>query len=92
MQNALHFVGFVHPAQAHDPNYDRAVRLFGVPDFVHRRYDWRAKAEIMPGDVAVFAKHIDPDAPATHAFDDSEAMQKPHGTYSKVALLLDVKV
>lgn len=47
--SALHFVGF------RDERYHAAVRAFGPPDFYHRRWDARARAEIVPGDVAVFA-------------------------------------
>lgn len=91
MRNALHFVGFVHPAQAHSADYDRAVRMFGVPDFVHRRNDARAQAEIMPGDVAIYARGVDPDKVAPHAFDDSAVMQEAHSCYSKCALLIDIE-
>jgi hypothetical protein len=53
---ALHFVGFrgdeVHSAR----------RVCGEPDFWHRTWDVRARDEVMPWDVAVFAKY-DPAAP-----------------------------
>lgn len=50
MTGALHFVGF------RGREYLSAVRVFGLPDFIHIRWDRIARAEIMPGDVAVFAK------------------------------------
>jgi hypothetical protein len=50
---ALHFVGFTDTDR-----YDRAVRHFGEPDFVHRSWDHRAASEIGPNDVAVFASTI----------------------------------
>jgi hypothetical protein len=45
----LHFVGFK------DDRYWNAVKIFGRPDFYHRIWDVRARQEIVPGDVAVFA-------------------------------------
>jgi hypothetical protein len=45
----LHFVGFK------DDRWWNAIRVFGRPDFVHPGWDIRAKREIMPGDVIVFA-------------------------------------
>lgn len=47
---ALHFVGFK------DDRYWNAVKVFGVPDVVHRIWDERARQEIAPGDVAIFAE------------------------------------
>lgn len=46
---ALHFVWF------RGDEYSRAVRVFGVPDFIHIGYDRRARREIMPDDTVVFA-------------------------------------
>ena len=46
----LHFVGFK------DDRYWSAVKVFGLPDFYHRVFDVRAKQEIVPGDVAIFAE------------------------------------
>ena len=66
MLNALHFVAFRCPMQ-----WDRAARLFGQPDIVHRVWDFRAKAEIMPGDVAVFARGTADDPPSLYTYDDS---------------------
>jgi hypothetical protein len=69
MNNALHFVGFK------DDRVRNAMRVFGLPDFWHRHWDYRAWCEVMPGDVVVFAS-----GPWTQpvrsggAFDDS-AMQ-----------------
>ncbi len=45
----IHFVGFK------GDEYNRAITVFGPPDFVHRLYDDRAKVEIMATDIAVFA-------------------------------------
>ncbi len=47
---ALHFVGF------RDDRWRNAVRVFGRPDFVHPRWDLRARREIAEGDTVVFAE------------------------------------
>ena len=65
---ALHFVGFK------DDRVRGAIRVFGLPDFWHRRWDYRAMAEMAEGDVAVFADGDEYSPPNKHAFDDS-AMQ-----------------
>ena len=66
----VHFIGF-------DPSdtmkWQRAVAIFGPPDFVHRVWDVRAASggERAPQDVIVFAKGTDADPPRVHVFDDS---------------------
>lgn len=50
---ALHFVRF---PDAYGPHYQNAVRVFGLPDFMHRLWDQRARREIAEGDIIVFAK------------------------------------
>ena len=45
----VHFVGFK------DDRYWSAVSVFGLPDFYHRIWDMRARQEVVPGDVAIFA-------------------------------------
>ena len=47
--NCVHFVGF------RDDRYINAVRVFGRPDFVHPRWDERARREIADGDTVIFA-------------------------------------
>lgn len=44
---AVHFVGF------RGEEYRSAVRVFGLPDFVHRVWDGRALQDISAGDVVV---------------------------------------
>ena len=66
MKGALHFVGF-----SQNDNFRNAAKVFGKPDFIHRVWDHRAKAEVVPGDVAVFAVGNDSDKPRLHAYDDS---------------------
>lgn len=46
---ALHFVGFK------DDRVWNALRVFGRPDFWHRIWDSRARQEVVPGDIAIFA-------------------------------------
>ncbi len=50
MDYAVHFVGF------RGEEYNRAKRVWGEPDFIHRGWDKRARREIMDGDTVLFAK------------------------------------
>lgn len=50
---ALHFVRF---DDAFCQQFQNAVRIFGAPDFLHRKWDQRARREIAEGDTIVFAK------------------------------------
>ena len=61
---ALHFVGF------RGDEYGRAVRIFGVPDFIHIGWDRWARQEVMAGDIAVFATGTAEDEPSAHSFPD----------------------
>lgn len=63
---AVHFVGF------RGEEFWSAVRVWGFPDIVHRVWDYRAQAEIAPGDVAVFAKYHPSQTPSEFSFNDSE--------------------
>ncbi len=45
----VHYVGFP------DDRYWNAYRIFGGPRFIHRRWDHRARRDISPGDVVIFA-------------------------------------
>lgn len=63
-RRCLHFVGF------RDDRYWNAVRVFGLPDFIHRRWDMRAQREIAPGDVIVFATGDETTPPARVSGDD----------------------
>ncbi len=47
---ALHFVGF------RGEEYWSAVRVWGLPDFVHRWWDKRARREIAAQDTVIFAQ------------------------------------
>lgn len=70
----MHFVWFADPRYEIDERYERAVRFFGPPDFVHRWWDRRAWQEIELGDVVVFAKGTERDAFTPFSFNDSERL------------------
>lgn len=58
IKSALHFVGF------RGEEYISAVRVWGKPGFIHRRWDQRAKREIHPSDTIIFAKGDEYDEPS----------------------------
>lgn len=60
----VHFVGF------RGDEYNRAVLVFGQPDFVHRGWDQRAKREIHSSDTVVFDSG-DGSVVSKYNFDDS---------------------
>ena len=67
----VHFVGF------RDDSYNRAIAVFGQPHFVHRFWDQRAKGDVAPDDIVVFARTKDwlrfvNDTPSEYSFNDSE--------------------
>lgn len=63
--SCTHFVGFK------DDNFNRAIQVFGRPDFIHRQWDGRAKSMIADCDRVVFAKGTEQDVPNMYSFDDS---------------------
>lgn len=64
MQATVHFIGF------EDDRYWNAVRVFGLPHFIHRRWDRRARRDIAEGDIVVFAKGSERDEPSPFNGDD----------------------
>jgi hypothetical protein len=62
----VHFVGF------RDDRFWNAVRVFGRPDFIHRRWDQRARREITSGDTIVFATGDERQPPARFNAPDIE--------------------
>ena len=47
---ALHFVNF------RGDEYWSGIRIWGLPDFIHRSYDRRCLDDVAPGDMIVFAQ------------------------------------
>jgi hypothetical protein len=67
MKAAVHFVRF----KPFDQRYWNAVRVFGPPDFMHRRWDHRAQREIADYDTIIYAKGDEAQPIAPNAWDDS---------------------
>ena len=65
MNLCTHFVGF------RGDEYHNAVKTFGAPDFIHRFFDPRAKAEFMEGDRVIFANETE-NKFTIFSFDDSK--------------------
>lgn len=62
---AVHFIGF------RGDEFWSAVRIWGRPGFIHRKWDLRAQRDIDPeGDVVVFARGTDADLPSLRSGDD----------------------
>lgn len=61
---AVHFVGF------RGEEYWSAVKAFGRPHFIHRRWDLRAQRDIHPDDLVVFAKGDENQEPSRISGDD----------------------
>lgn len=60
----VHFVAF------EDDRWWNAVRIFGKPDFIHPKWDMRAKREIGDEDIVVFAEGTEHDEPRKHNAED----------------------
>lgn len=71
MRSMVHFVGF------RGDEYNRARRIW-TPDFIHPRWDIRARREIADGDIIVFAEGDDRQKPSRfNAPDFVEAKDTP---------------
>ena len=66
MNPALHYVGF------RADEYWSAVRIWGRPTFIHRRWDQRARREIADGDTIIFATGSEADEPSRFNGSDIE--------------------
>ena len=64
MRGCTHFVGF------RGEEYWSAVRIWGRPHVIHRRWDRRARREIGDEDVVVFAAGDDTQEPPAWNADD----------------------
>ena len=62
---AVHFVGF------RGDEFNRAMAIFGPPDFVHRYLDRRMMDDVAPWDTVVFANGAERRF-HEHTFNDSE--------------------
>jgi hypothetical protein len=60
----VHFVGF------RDDRYWNAVRIWGLPHYIHRGWDLRAQREIGPKDTVVFATGDEYVQPRRRSFAD----------------------
>ncbi len=71
--NMLHFVGFRDGSQLW-----RAMQIFGIPDFIHIKWDSRAAfgGERDDSDIFIFAQGtIDSDPDMVHTVDDSSVTE-----------------
>jgi len=64
MRPALHFVAF------RGEEYWSAVKVWGRPGFIHRRWDLRALRDIADEDIVIFAAGTAEDPPAEKNGDD----------------------
>lgn len=65
----LHFVGFK------DDRYWNAVKAFGRPHYIHRGWDLRARRELAPDDMIVFADGPHDQQPRIKSY--SDILDKP---------------
>lgn len=68
VRGIVHFIGF------RGDEFTRAQKIWGKPDFIHRNWDERARQEIAPGDIAVFAQGNETSPCNPYAFNDSAVM------------------
>lgn len=69
VSEAVHFIGF------RGDEYLRAIRVFGPPDFIHIRWDRRARRELAAFDTVVFATGTDADEPSR--FNAPDIIEEP---------------
>jgi hypothetical protein len=61
---AVHYVGF------RDDRYWSAFRIWGGPRFIHRGWDLRARRDVGPDDVVIFAEDESDQVPRGKSFHD----------------------
>lgn len=61
---AIQFVGF------RGAEYQAAVRIWGEPDFIHQRWDTRARRELHASDTVIFARGTAADPPSRYSGPD----------------------
>jgi len=54
MTRTIHFIGF------RADEYISAIKVWGLPDFIHRDHDPRAYEEIAQNDIIIFGKKYRP--------------------------------
>lgn len=77
----VHFVAF---RDEFGREYESARRLWGSPNFFHRKWDQRAQREIAPYDVIVFARGSEHEEPSWRNVDDSSESGDPADEERKV--------
>ena len=60
----VHFVGF------RGEEYNRAVRVFGLPDFIHLVHDRRMYGDVGDGDLLIFGPKADPNVLSEFSWQD----------------------
>jgi len=63
---AIHYVGMKTTGQ-----YAAAVAVWGQPTMIHKYWDARAVADVVPGDVVIYASGDDQQIPSKYSYDDS---------------------
>lgn len=64
MSRIVHFIGFK------DDRYWNAVKTFGLPHYIHRGWDLRARRELSEGDLVIFADGPHDQEPRIKSYDD----------------------
>ena len=62
----VHFIGF------RGNEYHSAVRVWGLPDFIHLINDRRARGDMGPDDILIFGPKADPDVISDFTWQDHE--------------------
>ncbi len=63
---SVHFIGF------RGDEFNRAIRVFGQPDFIHMWHDHRMYGDVGDGDTLVFANKANPNVISQYSWQDHE--------------------